>query len=166
MSWKIDWIKEVEKIIKKIDNTGYLVIDLDTVDNNISTKIKIFKTNGESKIQVIYKFDKYVDITQKYYKNDKQIFAEIIQGISPIIYKRERKIDEPYGMIIEKITYFKDKNSGVEKFRELPVFGNEDFENLKIVLSKRDFITKETTEIDYSRIEKQYDRIVKTTERY
>lgn len=161
ISCQSDWSTKNERIIGESEKNFKLVNKSDSVENDISTKILMYETNDISKLEVNHKLEQLIDINDIYYKNDTIIFAEIVNGLSPIIYKREREKDEPISVLVEKISYFKNKKTGIEKLRQIEFYENDAIETLKIELLKQDFEVNEIGEKEYLLIEKMYNRYSK-----
>jgi len=162
ISCQTDWKKDYEKIIRKSEKDFKEIKQVDTIENsNTRTKIYLYKTKGISKLKVNFKAANLFDIEDEYYKNDSIIFIEKVNGITPLIYKRERKKEEPIGKLIEKISYFKDKQNGIEKLRSVEFYLGDDRKKRNDELQKLDFEIKEIGEKEYSHIEKMYERYYK-----
>ncbi len=165
ISCQTNWITETEKIIEKSDKKFKLIKEIDTIENSqIETNIQLFRFDDISKLKINFKMSEYgflIDLTQIFYKNDTIIFADKIYGLTPLIYKRKRKNDEPPSELIERISYFKNKKSGIEKIRRIPFYQNDNIESKRKELQKLEFEIKEIGEKEYSEIEYQFDRYIK-----
>ena len=161
VSWNLDWVNKIEKKIERINKNAIQISIRNNIMLNVNSETKTFKTETETKVQITYFYEKYINVKQEYFKNKRGIFAKTEKGIVPKIYKKKKKKNEPYGVIFEKIIYFKNKNLGIEKYRELPVNGNEDYQNLRLILSKKEFKINNIGLQKYLQIENKYNEIKK-----
>jgi len=165
ISCQTDWITKNEYIVEKSEKKFKLIKQIDTILNSqFETKIHLFESGNLSKLEINSKFSEYgnlIDLTQTFYKNDTIIFTKKVYGLSPFIYKRERKKDEPPSELFEKITYFKNKMSGIEKIRRLPFYQNDNIEIKRKELQELEFKIKDAGTEEYSNIETQYDKYLK-----
>ncbi|WP_439128566.1 hypothetical protein [Polaribacter sp.] len=159
--WNVNWVNKIEQKVKSFQRKAVQISVKNVFISNINSEIKVFKNDNKKKLQVTYYVEKYMDVKQEFFKDDRYMFANIEKGITPLLYKRKRKSTEPYGQIFEKIVYFKNKNIGIEKYRELPVYGNEDYQSLKLELLKKDFSIKNIGLKEYLQIEDKYKEIDK-----
>ena len=157
---------EKRKTIKRVDRNSELISEIDTIFNgsSFSEQIKLFKTKNESKLESNHKLDSLIDITLTFYSNDTIIFADILNGMYPKLYKKKRKDDEPIGKLIEKIRYFKNKKAGVEKSREILIYENDDIEKVRIKLSEKIFESIEIDDKQYLETQIKYNRVLKAFE--
>ncbi len=153
-----DWVENVEKDIKRIDTEAKFESESEKKDSNGEVKVKRYKTKNETKISVKYKYDKFMDLDFSYYENEKLLFAEIIEGKDILIYKDERKKEDPYAALIEKINYFKNENEGISKSRKINIYENSNIEQLKSELKKIDFKTEKTDSTEYKSVKNRYDQ--------
>ena len=100
-----------------------------------------------------------MDVDVSYYENGKLLFAEITKGRDVLIYKRERRKDEPYAVLIERRTYFKNETEGVRKTKKIQVYENSDVERLKKELEQIDFKTEIIGKNEYQNLKEKYNRI-------
>jgi len=162
ISCQTDWITKTENTIEKSEKKFKLIKQIDTIENSqLEIKIQLFKTGNISKIEINSKFSEFgflIDLNQEFYKNDTIIISEKIYGLSPLIYKRERKNDEPPSELIEKISYFKNKKNGIQKIRTISFYQNDNIEIKRKELQELEFEIKDIGEKEYSNIKNQYDR--------
>jgi len=160
-----NWIEKTEETVKRVDRNSELISEIDTIfKESFSEQIKLFKTKYESKLESNHKLDNQIDITLKFYSNDTIIFADILNSLSPKLYKKKRKDDEPIGKLLEKIRYFKNKKNGVEKLREILIYENDDIENVRIKLSEKIFESVEIGDEEYLETQMKYNRVIKAFE--
>lgn len=157
-----DWIENVKKDIKRVNTDAKFESEFEKKDSNGEVKVKRYKTNSETKINVKYKYDKFMDLDFSYYENKNLLFAEIVNGKDILIYKAERKKEDPYAVLIEKITYFKNENEGISKSRKIDVYENSDIAKLKSELKKIDFKTEKIDSTEYKSVKKRYDQFKAT----
>ncbi|MCI9844425.1 hypothetical protein [Flavobacterium pectinovorum] len=157
-----DWTENVEKSIKRVNAEGKLDVEFEKKDSEGEVKVKRYKTNHETKIDVKYKYEKFMDLDFSYYENENLLFAEIVNGKDILIYKAERKKEDPYAVLIEKITYFKNENEGISKSRKIDVYENSDIEKLKSELKKIDFKTEKIDSTEYKSVKKRCDQFKAT----
>jgi hypothetical protein len=161
VSTQTEWVKEIEKSIKRIDENSLLKSEFKKNEKDGKVMFKQFTLKNETKTKIEYKYGKLMDIERSLYKNEKIIFAEIVKGKDVLIYKRKRKNNEPYAVLIEKRTYFKNKNEGIKKTRRIKIFKNSNVENLEKELEKKEFKIEKIGIQEYNSIKEQYDRIIK-----
>jgi len=156
-----DWIENIEKSISRINQKGKLKNEFEKKDKDGKTIFKKYSAGKETKSNVQYKYGELIDIDISFYENEKLVFAEIIYGKDVLIYKREKRKDEPYAVLIENITYFKSKNEGIKKTRKIKIFEDSDIEKLKNELKKVEFKTEKIGEKEYQNLKEKYNRIKK-----
>ncbi len=167
ISCQTDWKTDYEKIIEKSQKDFTVSKQADTLENSITrTTIYSYESNRVSKLEVYSNKHNLFNTKTEYYKNDSLIFAEKVNSRSPIIYKIQRKKEEPIGEIIERISYFKNKKYGIEKIRRVK-FYLDDVEKRNELkkpydeLKKLDFEIKEIGEKEYLHSQQMYERYSK-----
>ena len=158
LSWNNDWVIKIEKVIKEVNAKSFLVFQNQKKVSGINVKTKLYKTNSETKIVVNYSYKNPLFLTQEYFKNERYIFSKIEYGIIPITGKKDTLI------LFEKRTYFKHKNLGFQAYRELKVNINDDHEGSKVILSRKEFKSKDLKSFglkDYLKIEKKFNKLKK-----
>ena len=159
-----DWLQNVESNAREIDENAVLEKEMDSVNKNFTTRIQKFKIDTKIKIQANFSFNDTLQINTVYYKNEGLIILESKKACEPLIYKRKRKQNEPFAKLVERITYFKSKNYGVQKTKELDFFVGNNIDSLKKELSKKEFVVKEIGEKEYSEISNKYNSILRNIE--
>lgn len=158
---KMNWVEQTEESVESIQGSAKLVKETNlSTETEIST-VKVYETNSHTRLKGTSKIDTLIDISWEYHVNDSVIRAELMSGVYFKVYKREREENEPYASLMDRRTYFKNKNEGIEKFREIDVFDYEDFDSLQKELNKKEFTTKVLGTKDYSNVEKQYNNLLK-----
>lgn len=158
---KTNWIDQTEESIENIQESALLVKETDISTATEVGTVKIYETGDHTRIRGTSKIDTLIDISWEYHLNDSIIRAELMSGVYFKVYKREREENESYASLMDRRTYFKNKNEGIEKFREIDVFDFEDFDSLQKELSKKEFTIKELGARDYSKVQKQYNNLLK-----
>lgn len=159
ISCQTDWKTDYERIIEKSEKDFSLIKQIDTIENpDTKTQINIYQANEISKVEVNFKVEDFIEITDEFYKNDSLIFMEKVYGTSPLIYKRKRKKEEPIGELIERITYFKNRKNGIEKLRSVNYHLGDDLTILNNKLKNLDFEIKNIGEKEYVHIKEMYER--------
>lgn len=158
---KMNWVDQTEESIESIQESAKLVKETDLSTKTEISTVKIYETNNYTRIKGTSKIDTLIDISWEYHVNDSIIRAELMSGVYFKVYKREREENESYASLMDRRTYFKNKNEGIEKFREIDVFDYEDFDSLQKELNKKEFTTKVLGAKDYSNVEKQYNNLLK-----
>jgi len=159
-----EWIDSVEKSIKSINENAKLKVEYEKNDKDGKTFFKKYITEKETKTNIQYKYGKLMDIDMSFYENESLIFAEIVKGKDVLIYKRERRKDEPYAVLIEKRTYFKNKTEGIKKLRKIKVYENSNIEKLKSELENVEFKTEKIGGNEYQKLKEKHNRIKKLNE--
>ena len=166
ISCQTDWITEYEKIVEKSNEDFSLVKQADTLDNSNNRITNYsYESKEVSKLEVNFNKHNLFNNTTEFYKNDSLIFVEKVNARSPIIYNRQKEKSEPVGEIIERISYFKNKNYGIEKSRRVKFYLGDDMDNeLKKQieeLKKLDFEIKEIGVKEYLHIQQKYEQYSK-----
>lgn len=152
--------RSTEQIIKKFEENSTLIKEVASTENGFSTKIQLYETKAITKIAIASNYEKYIDINQQYYKNDTMIIAEIVQGITPIIYKKTRETHQPIGELVDKIIYFESSSTGIEKRRELKIYENDDVELLKSDLLKKDYEIRAIGTEEYIQVQENFEGLL------
>ena len=155
-----EWIESAEKSIMRINENGKLEAEFEKKDKDGKTIFKKYITEKEIKTNIQYNYGKLMDIDMSFYENERLLFAVIVKGKDVLIYKRERQKDEPYAVLIEKRTYFKNKIEGIKKTRKIKVYENSNIEKLKTELENIEFETKKIGEKEYQNLKEKYNRII------
>ena len=158
-SIQTEWFKNTEKSILNIDRNVKLISEFEKIDKDGKTIIKKYKTEKEAKTVIQYKYGESMNIDISFYENRSQLFAEITKGKTGLIYKRKRQKNEPYAVLLESRTYFKDKTQGIKKYREIKVYENSNIEKLKITLESTAFEIKKIGEKEFQDLKEKYNRI-------
>ncbi|MCY2686802.1 hypothetical protein [Salinimicrobium sp. TH3] len=164
ISCKSDWTTDYQNIIKKQKEDFTIVKQADSLEKDSNNRITIYsyESNGISKLEVnSNKYDLFNNQTE-YYKNDTLLFVEKVFETIPIIYKRQRKEQEPIGEIIERVSFFKNREYGIEKSRRI-VFHladdlSDEVDKQIEQLKKLDFEIKEIGGKEYSQVQQRYER--------
>lgn len=162
LSWNVDWIDTIKKQVDKINKSCTPIMATQSTISGVNHDIAVYKTRKETKVSVTSHYEPYMKVSRDFFKNDMVIFATLEKGIKPLKYQEKRNANQPYAILFEKTRYFKHKNLGIEHFRALPVYGHEDYENLRLMLSKKAFTTKTIGLKDYILLENQYRTIEKS----
>ncbi len=155
-----EWIESVEKSIMRINENGKLEAEFEKKDKDGKTIFKKYVTEKETKTNIQYKYDKLMDIDMSFYENERLLFAVIVKGKDVLVYKRERQKDEPYAVLIDKRTYFKNKTEGIKKTRKIEVYENSNIEKLKSELENIEFETENIGEKEYQNLKEKYNRMI------
>ncbi|WP_163409302.1 hypothetical protein [Flavobacterium ajazii] len=154
-----DWTENVKKDVKRINAEGKLEAESEKKDNDGVIKVKKYKTKNETRVNAKFLYSKFIDLDTNYYENEKLLFAETASGIDVIIYKGEKKKEDPYAVLVEKITYFNNENEGIRKTRKLDIYENSDLKKLKSDLKKMDFKIEKLDHTEYKNVKENYERI-------
>ena len=160
LSIQTEWVKSAEKSILRINESGKLETEFEKKDKDGKTIFKKYITEKEAKTNIQYKYGKLMDLDISFYENESLLFAEIIKGKDVLIYKRERRKDEPYAVLIENRTYFKNETEGIKRTRKIKIYENSNIKKLKLELENIEFETEKIGEKEYQKLKEKYDRTV------
>ena len=164
MSCQTGWKTDYENVIEKSEEDFSLLKQVDTLEKDSNRYITVYSygSNEVSKLQVNSNKHNMYNNQTEYYKNDSLIFMQKVIERNPIHYTRPREEQEPVGEIIERITYFKNSNYGIEKSRRVQFHLEDDIHDelnkRSEELQKVDFETKEIGEQEYVDIQQKYER--------
>ena len=158
-TFQSEWIEKIDKSIKHINEKGILETEFEKKDKDGKTVFAKYIIEKEIKTNIQYKYGRLMDIDVTYYENCEILFAELTKGKDVLIYKRERRKDEPYAVLIERRTYFKNETEGVRKTKKIQVYENSDVERLKKELEQIDFKTEIIGKNEYQNLKEKYNRI-------
>ncbi|MGG5488284.1 hypothetical protein [Gaetbulibacter sp. PBL-D1] len=125
---RIDWVKKIDNKIVKYNNSAQIentkVID----EFGGKTKVIVYNKNSEGiyKVKGEYKEADFEMISEFYIQND-MIILEKKYGLTPLLYKRQRKDNEPCCQILEILNYYKSKEKAKQYERELKFLYPNDY---------------------------------------
>lgn len=152
----IDWIKQVEKTIDQIDRNATQVDRTEMKEKDAKSILSQSKFDDFSKMALEYAHGDLMDIAVNYYAKDDFIFAHFVKGKEVILYKRQKRENDPVSILIESKTYFKNEKEGIRKSRQIKVHTNDNIESLNLQLQKKEFETHILNYEDYQRMKKDY----------
>lgn len=154
-----NWIESIDYDTEKYDKKAKeKMYHIDTTSFK-KTKLETFwfkKKKNIYKIKQIYDFGYNLKIEYVYYYKNDLLIKYTTFGLVPLIFKKEKKKEDPFCRIDKQVFYFKSKNQGIKKSKEL---------NLNLT-SEYEFKLKEFQKIDFKmevfdteKSEQEYNRI-------
>ncbi|MCG1037663.1 hypothetical protein [Polaribacter sargassicola] len=156
-----DWLTDTKKAISEIDEKAILINSNVSEENDVKSIISEYKERENKKIKMEFSHTKLMDIEQIFYQKNGFIFGQIIKGKDVIIYKKKPLKNEPYAILLDSKTYFKNETEGINFTRKLNIYENDKIENIRKKLNKLEFETKKLNKEDYIRLKEKFDRITK-----
>ncbi|WP_139959603.1 hypothetical protein [Flavicella sediminum] len=155
---KNDWIKRANTQANEIDEIVRLIKDFDTVINNTELRVRYLENGNSKKTQSYLKVGEFLEINSVFYMHDSLIFLKSLNGIDPIINKGNRD-ENSIAYLIDKITYFKNKECGIYKERRIKINNMDDLDSLQKELVKIEYKINKIGKDEYFELTKEIDRL-------
>jgi hypothetical protein len=126
---KLDWIKKIDKTIKKYEKKSKIEDIKTLVENNQTLIYSIYNkdSQGFHKIKGVLKDDKMdVDVINEVYMLNDEIVLEQWSGLFPLLYKGQKKETDPCCELFNRVIYFKDSLEGKVYIKQLKIFEVEE----------------------------------------
>ena len=158
---QINWLKETKEAIVETDKNAVLIDTKVNDDKNGKTTIAEYKAGEKKKIKIDFFFAKLIDIEMSFYEKNGFVFGEIINEKDVMLYKRKRLKNEPYAILIDSKTYFKNETEGINLTRKINIYETDKIEDVRKKLNKLEYETKNLDGEDYIQMKEKIDRVTK-----
>lgn len=159
---QLSWVDEVKSKIKNIDKTAVLIIDEIAVEKEEQSIYKEYESVFGNKTVIDYQHLKSETFAFNFtfYEINKGLIASYTYGTQLLFHKGDDE-NKPFVEVYESKKFFKNDSLGVEYYKELEVFKDDDIQTKKEELSLIEFETKALNNSDFMKEKKLLTRVKK-----
>lgn len=127
-----NWVALIDKEVLRYDNSAFL-LKREVILEHDSVEVFVFKKDSKNlqKISLSSKISGDFPINMDYYIKNKNIIKVTMKGLSPIIYKRIRKENEPCCSILEASYFFDKETKGFLRKKSIDILNIEEYSTEK-----------------------------------
>ena len=151
------WVKNIQMLTKKISKESILVNQFEDIKSkDYYMKLRLFENGSFKLLKTTYFSKNSMQTETELYLKD-SLFLEY--NVSGIENRYDAKSNSFYNEIFEEIYYFKNKREGIIKDRKFRISSFNELPKAQIQLSEMEFNTREITEEDITKLEREYNSL-------
>lgn len=145
-----NWMEEINRTVLNYNKETQILETKTVVENGIKTDVFIFNINSDvvQKVVAESKHEYFINAKIELYTKNDEILLERMSGLSPLIYKGQKREIDPCCEVFDKKTYFKSSSEARTFMKKIKLMSSLEMETKM----------KELKELDFQEVEEQKNR--------